>query len=78
MVLPGDSSFGDVFRSEKKRYCVLRRQDDGKIVMEIMKKPGEQVQTGLEIKSAMLKTTKKGKTVLQVGKGESRAKNSAL
>uniref|UniRef100_A0A914CQ09 Uncharacterized protein n=1 Tax=Acrobeloides nanus TaxID=290746 RepID=A0A914CQ09_9BILA len=66
-VLPGDSSFGDVFRSEKKRYCVLRRQEDGRIFMEISKQPQQQVvQSQIEIKNAMLRTTKKGKTVLQV------------
>lgn len=71
VVVPGDSSFVDNFRSEKKRYCVVRRDDEGRVHIEIQKpatkgNAANVAQLPLEIKHAMLKTTKKGKTVLQV------------
>jgi hypothetical protein len=63
MVLPGDSIV-DSFKSEKKRYCILRRTDDGKIYIEVYKQATQQqLFTPMEIKAAQIKGTKKGKTL---------------
>lgn len=59
-------------KSEKKRYCIVRKDDDGRVLMEVFKQQTlnnitqTSNQTPLEIKTAILKNTKKGKTVLQV------------
>jgi hypothetical protein len=64
MVFPGESIV-DSFKSEKKRYCILRRSDDGKIYLEIYKQASlqQQIYPPMEIKSAQIKGTKKGKTL---------------
>uniref|UniRef100_A0A1I8B8U6 PH domain-containing protein n=1 Tax=Meloidogyne hapla TaxID=6305 RepID=A0A1I8B8U6_MELHA len=70
VVLPGDSIV-DSFKSEKKRYCILRRLDDCKVYIEVYKQnTTQQLFPALEIKSAQIKGTKRGKT-LQVCSVES-------
>nr|CAD2197824.1 unnamed protein product [Meloidogyne enterolobii] len=63
VVLPGDSIV-DSFKSEKKRYCILRRLDDCKVFIEVYKQnTTQQLFPALEIKSAQIKGTKRGKTL---------------
>ena len=71
IVLPGEGLV-DTFKSEKKRFCVLRRSDEGKVFIEVHKQQQQPqsmgavpIPTSVEVKSASIKATKKGK-VLQV------------
>ncbi|CAK5095708.1 unnamed protein product [Meloidogyne enterolobii] len=60
VVLPGDS----IVDSFKKRYCILRRLDDCKVFIEVYKQnTTQQLFPALEIKSAQIKGTKRGKTL---------------
>ncbi|KAL3112883.1 hypothetical protein niasHT_015589 [Heterodera trifolii] len=68
IVVPGDGIV-DTFRSEKKRYCVLRKSaEESRVFIEVYKhalaQPQHQQQMPtmeMEVKAAAIKSTKKGK-----------------
>uniref|UniRef100_A0A183BTB9 PH domain-containing protein n=1 Tax=Globodera pallida TaxID=36090 RepID=A0A183BTB9_GLOPA len=73
VIVPGDGIV-DSFRSEKKRYCVLRKSaDESRVYIEVYKQALAQQQLPtmeMDVKSASIKSTKKGK-LLQLSSTES-------
>jgi len=59
-------------QGEKKRYCVVKRDEEGKVILELYKQQltsayhSTQTLLAMEIKTLGMKTTKKGKCILQV------------
>ncbi|CAI4230988.1 unnamed protein product [Auanema sp. JU1783] len=67
MIVKNESSLLDNLKSIKKRYCVLRREPGGDIVIETRKTANESPkQAAMKVNSAQLKSMKKGKSVLQI------------
>lgn len=63
-VIPVDASLIDTFRSEKKRYCIIRRYDISTVFVELQKQPNvPSNHPSIEIKSVEF-TSKKGKQIL--------------
>ncbi|CAI2294693.1 unnamed protein product [Caenorhabditis sp. 36 PRJEB53466] len=59
--------FDNLKSSSKKRFCVLRRLEGGECTFEIRKTAGEAPkQAPLKVGGAQIKSTKKGKTVLEI------------
>uniref|UniRef100_A0A8R1HXF8 Uncharacterized protein n=1 Tax=Caenorhabditis japonica TaxID=281687 RepID=A0A8R1HXF8_CAEJA len=59
--------FDNLKSSSKKRFCILRRLEGGECTFEIRKTPGEAPkQAPLKVGGAQIKSTKKGKTVLEI------------
>ncbi|VDK74829.1 unnamed protein product [Litomosoides sigmodontis] len=57
----------DNFKSMKKRYCVLRRDEDGKVLLEMRKSQfATVIHPPMIVQQAALSTTKKGRNVLEV------------
>uniref|UniRef100_A0A1I7T4N4 PH domain-containing protein n=1 Tax=Caenorhabditis tropicalis TaxID=1561998 RepID=A0A1I7T4N4_9PELO len=53
--------------SSKKRYCILRRMEGGECTFEIRKTPSESPKIPpMKVTNAQIKSTKKGKTVLEI------------
>ncbi|TKR72200.1 hypothetical protein L596_019689 [Steinernema carpocapsae] len=79
MILPNDVGILDNLKSIKKRYCTVRKDTDSNLRLDIQKQAGSNVQTNsLTIQSANLKTTKKGKTVMEVAFSAGDRKNAVL
>uniref|UniRef100_A0A1I7XZF1 Dedicator of cytokinesis protein 9 n=1 Tax=Steinernema glaseri TaxID=37863 RepID=A0A1I7XZF1_9BILA len=79
MILPNDVGILDNLKSVKKRYCTVRKDVDSNLILDIQKQAGPNVQTNsLVIQSATLKTTKKGKTVVEVTFSSGDRKNALL
>ncbi|EFO84240.1 hypothetical protein CRE_15603 [Caenorhabditis remanei] len=57
--------------SSKRRYCILRRLEGGESTFEIRKLPQEAPKIApLKVTTAQIKSTKKGKTVLEIRGGD--------
>ena len=66
-VVPVDSSFVDNFRSDKKRYCIVRRDETGNVFVELQKQPNVPTnQPPVEIKCLSSIVNKKGRPILQI------------
>uniref|UniRef100_A0AC34R638 PH domain-containing protein n=1 Tax=Panagrolaimus sp. JU765 TaxID=591449 RepID=A0AC34R638_9BILA len=66
-VYPTDSSFVDNFRSEKKRYCVVRSHENGMITVELQKQQySPSNQPLIEIKHLESSNNKRGKAMIHV------------
>ncbi|KAK0390436.1 hypothetical protein QR680_019352 [Steinernema hermaphroditum] len=67
MILPNDVGILDNLKSIKKRYCTVRKDVESNLILDIQKQAGPTIQANsLTVQSANLKTTKKGKTVMEV------------
>ncbi|CAL2027501.1 unnamed protein product [Caenorhabditis brenneri] len=72
-VVKSDTTLFDNLKSStsKKRYCVLRRLEGGECTFEIRKTATEVPKIPpLKVSTAQIKSTKKGKTVLEIRGGE--------
>lgn len=58
--------FDNLKSSAKKRFCVLRRLEGGECTFEIRKTAGETAPKVVKVAGAQIKSTKKGKTVLEI------------
>uniref|UniRef100_A0A915PPR5 PH domain-containing protein n=1 Tax=Setaria digitata TaxID=48799 RepID=A0A915PPR5_9BILA len=57
----------DNFKSMKKRYCVLRKEDNGKVLLEMRKSQfAPLIHPPIIIQQAALSTSKKGRNVLEI------------
>ncbi|VBB26410.1 unnamed protein product [Acanthocheilonema viteae] len=62
-----ETSLLDNFKSMKKRYCVLRKDEDGKVLLEMRKSQfATLTHPPMIIQQAALSTSKKGRNVLEV------------
>ena len=59
-----------LFQSDKRRYCIIRRDESGGVFVELYKQPNVQsTQPPLEIRKTMGATNKKGKAIVQLFSG---------
>ncbi|CAG9531380.1 unnamed protein product [Cercopithifilaria johnstoni] len=74
LFLVPETSLLDNFKSMKRRYCVLRKDEDGKVLLEMRKSQfATLTHPPMIIKQAALSTSKKGRNVLEVtGSGAER------
>ncbi|VDN01206.1 unnamed protein product [Thelazia callipaeda] len=62
-----ETSLLDNFKNSKKRYCVLKKGDDGKLLLEMRKSQfASLIHSSVVIEQAALSTSKKGRKVLEV------------
>uniref|UniRef100_A0A0R3QAB6 PH domain-containing protein n=1 Tax=Brugia timori TaxID=42155 RepID=A0A0R3QAB6_9BILA len=74
LFLVPETSLLDNFKSMKKRYCVLRKDEDGKVLLEMRKSQfAALTHPPMIVQQAALSTSKKGRNVLEVsGSGAER------
>jgi hypothetical protein len=69
--MPNKTKSQQISQSEKKRYCIVRKNDAVQLMFEAYKQSSAttgaaqvpQKQTEMAVKVAMLKTTKKGRAI---------------
>ncbi|CAD6184343.1 unnamed protein product [Caenorhabditis auriculariae] len=67
MIVKTDSTLFDNLKSGKKRFCVLKKHEGGDLTFEVRKAPNDvPKQTPMKVAGAQIKSTKKGKTVLEI------------
>lgn len=67
LFLVPETSLLDNFKSMKKRYCVLRKDEDGKVLLEMRKSQfAALTHPPMIVQQAALSTSKKGRNVLEV------------
>ncbi|CAJ0578720.1 unnamed protein product, partial [Mesorhabditis spiculigera] len=67
VVVKTDPTLLDKYKSEKKRYCVLKRTDNGDITVQISRGPNmPPTKLPLRVSSCQIKKTKKDKTILEM------------
>ncbi|CAB3407627.1 unnamed protein product [Caenorhabditis bovis] len=74
LVVKSDPTLFDNLKASKKRFCVLKRMEGGEITFEIRKSPNEPPKRApMKVGGAQIKSTKKGKTVLEVSSSEAKS-----